>query len=157
MILRLLELETPIKIYGDIQGQYSEHTNIKQPTDVPDSAELCDLLWSDQAKMSKSACGSEALVLMKKERKQKALKEKEMDNAAASSCKEREKLLDLRMRQEKVLHLDGSEKVPDDTHLQQAHPLETTTAHVQPACGGSTVEDLLVLAFECLPKKARKT
>lgn len=30
-----------------------EHiTNIKQPTDVPDSTQLCDPLWYDQAKMS---------------------------------------------------------------------------------------------------------
>ncbi|KAL0731855.1 hypothetical protein Bca4012_027949 [Brassica carinata] len=31
----------------------------------------------------------------------------------------------------------------DYDRLQQAHPLETTTAHVQPACGGSTVESYL--------------
>ncbi|KAH0940917.1 hypothetical protein HID58_000554 [Brassica napus] len=137
-----------------------------------------------------------------KERKQKALKEKEMDNVAyndfetsikhyskkalgrnrnmksesASSCREREAAR-LRIRQEKALHLDGSEKGPDATHcshrikisgsensaasdydpLQQAHPLETTTAHVLPPCGGSSVEELLVLAFECLLKKAHNT
>ncbi|KAL0717415.1 hypothetical protein Bca4012_066737 [Brassica carinata] len=57
------------------------------------------------------------------------------------------------------IKISGNEN-PTASHydpLQQAHPLDTTTAHVQPACGGSTVEELLVLAFECLPKKARKT
>ncbi|CAN6891162.1 unnamed protein product [Brassica oleracea var. botrytis] len=29
-------------------------TTIKRPTDVPESGQLCDLLWSDQAKMSMS-------------------------------------------------------------------------------------------------------
>ncbi|CAF1812771.1 unnamed protein product [Brassica oleracea var. botrytis] len=29
-------------------------TTIKRPTDVPDFGQLCDLLWSDQAKMSKN-------------------------------------------------------------------------------------------------------
>ncbi|CAF1812807.1 unnamed protein product [Brassica oleracea] len=29
-------------------------TTIKRPTDVPYFGQLCDLLWSDQAKMSKN-------------------------------------------------------------------------------------------------------
>ena len=57
------------------------------------------------------------------------------------------------------INISGSENSAASDHdpLQQAHPLETTTAHVLPPCGGSTVEELLVLAFECLLKKARNT
>ncbi|KAF3584843.1 hypothetical protein F2Q69_00031624 [Brassica cretica] len=57
------------------------------------------------------------------------------------------------------IKISGNEN-PTASHydpLQQAHPLETITAHVEPACGGKTVEEPLVLAFECLLKKARKT
>ncbi|KAL0719809.1 hypothetical protein Bca4012_069133 [Brassica carinata] len=43
------------------------------------------------------------------------------------------------------IKISGNENptASDYDPLQQAHPLETTTAHVQPACGGSTVESYL--------------
>ncbi|KAL0707806.1 hypothetical protein Bca4012_074232 [Brassica carinata] len=43
------------------------------------------------------------------------------------------------------IKISGNEN-PTASHydpLQQAHPLETITAHVEPACGGSTVEEPL--------------